>query len=92
MAKIWKPTEAAEFARWAAQNPRATVFTVPASLQGGPTYSAHTPEPRRSPIGGVRYGHLSATALCRNFGPIYLQPPDGTRDMATLYSRLTYHP
>jgi hypothetical protein len=93
MPRTWQPTEAGEFARWAAQHPRATVFTVPASSQGAPTYSAHTPETRRSRISGeVRYGHLSASALCRSFGPIYQQPPDGTRDMSPLYSRLTYHP
>lgn len=89
MAKIWQPTEAADFAHWAARNPRVTVFT----LIGPTTYSAYTANPQRSRISGeATFGHLTATALCRSFGPIHQQPPDGTRDGSTLYSRLNYHP
>lgn len=86
MPKVWQPADANKFARWARKG--VTVYTVAdvarnlAPYEDSRLCSAHTADGESRITGSVMFGHMSAKALCQNFGPIYEQPPAGVRNLA----------
>ncbi|WP_262062630.1 hypothetical protein [Streptomyces sp. STR69] len=85
--KVWQPTEAKKFAKWARKG--VTVYVVYnmatnlAPYEDDQLFSAYTANWQSPITGSVMFGHLSANALCQNFGPVYEEPPTGMRNIAT---------
>lgn len=87
MGKVWQPGDAKAFARWAKKGvtvyTRMEMATNLAPYEDPYLYSAHTADDVSPITGNVLFGHMSAKALCTNFGPVYAEPPAGIRNVAT---------